>query len=146
MGHTKGILSPRPLERNAEKRLQGILTPITDCRCLRTAMAISPARGVGSSAAVRSTAPLGFDKGMNTVTVVGDEKRCDELPFLCDAPRTTHHPCVGCHAQELVQDRPGGIPGISLGSLAFEPSLASRMKGCVRVRCIHQYIGIDNDH
>src|SRR5262249_44837340 len=57
----------------------------------------------------------------------GDE-RCDKQPGFRKAPRPPHHPRVSRHAQELVKDRPGGIPGIRAPALAIKPSAAGGMK------------------
>ena len=43
----------------------------------------------------------------------GQQSR-DELPRRRCAPRPSHDPRVGCHAQKLVEDRPSGVPDTAL--------------------------------
>lgn len=72
-------------------------------------------------------------------------QRRDEVPGRLCAPRPPHHPRVGAHAQELIQDRPRGIPGIRAHSLAFKPVAAGGMERRVCVSSVHQHVRIDDE-
>ena len=74
------------------------------------------------------------------------DKHCNELPCLRYAPRTTHDPRMGSHAQELVKNRPSRIPCIRATTPMFKPTEAGCMIRRVFVSSIHQYIGIDDEH
>src|SRR6266496_2969155 len=56
------------------------------------------------------------------------EQRYDELPHRWCAPRPSHDPRVGCYAHKLVEDPPGGVPGIWSYPLALELVAAGAMK------------------
>src|SRR5206468_6027695 len=53
---------------------------------------------------------------------------------------------MGRHAQELVQDRPGRVPGVRAPALAFEPVAAGDVERRVGVGGVHQHVGVDDDH
>ena len=56
------------------------------------------------------------------------------------APWASHDPRVDCHAQKLVEDRPGGVPGVRSRPLALEPLAAGGMKLRVTIgRSTHWY-------
>lgn len=56
------------------------------------------------------------------------QQRRDKVPPFPYTPRASHDPRVSGDAQELVQDRPGGIPGICTPSLPLEPAATCTMK------------------
>ena len=56
------------------------------------------------------------------------KKRGDEFQPFDRTPWPTHHPRVSGYAQELIEDRPGRVPGICSASLTFKPIKASGMK------------------
>jgi hypothetical protein len=55
------------------------------------------------------------------------EQRRNEVPRRRCAPRPSHDPRVGCHAQKLIENRPGGVPSIRSCPLAFESVAAGSM-------------------
>jgi len=74
------------------------------------------------------------------------EKRRYELPRRRRAPRPSHDPRVGCHSQKLVDNRPGGVPGVRSPPSALKPLAARDMKLRVGIGNIYQYIGVDDEH
>src|SRR6516162_4427087 len=80
---------------------------------------------------------LGDELGGNvSVSKGGDEngkpwrgkERGHELPGYSQAPRPAHDARVRRHAQKLVQDRPGGVPGIGPRALSLQPVPTGGMK------------------
>ena len=74
------------------------------------------------------------------------EKRRNEIPGRRCTPRPSHDARVGCHAQKLIEDRPGGVPSIRSHPLALEPVAAGGMKLRVRIGGIDQHTGVDGEH
>src|SRR6516162_5696589 len=58
----------------------------------------------------------------------------------------SHDPRVGCHSQKLVDNRPGGVPGVRSPPSALKPLAARGMKLRVGIGNIYQYIGVDDEH
>ena len=74
------------------------------------------------------------------------EKSLDEGPCFPRIPRPSHYSRMGRHTQELIQDRPGSIPGLWPPSLALEPLTAGSVEGRVLVSGVHQDIGVNKKH
>jgi hypothetical protein len=76
----------------------------------------------------------------------GGEQRHDKVPRCPYMPRASHDPRMSGDAQELIQDRPGGIPSICMTSLALEPAATCTMKWRVLIGSIYQHVGVDYEH
>jgi hypothetical protein len=80
-------------------------------------------------------------------TQAGRGEHCHhEVPSCRHIPWPSHHSGVGGHAQELVQDRPSGIPGIGTPPLVLKPIAACGMKRRVFVGSVYEHIGVDDQH
>src|SRR5947207_13764362 len=52
------------------------------------------------------------------------KQRSNELPGCCNSPRAAHHARMCRHPQELVENRPGRVPGIGTHTLTGKPVAA----------------------
>lgn len=74
------------------------------------------------------------------------KERGDELPSRRNSPRAPHHARMSRDAQELVQNRPGRVPGIRAYTLTGKPSAARFMELGVNIGGVHQHIGVHEQH
>jgi hypothetical protein len=74
------------------------------------------------------------------------EESLDKGPRFPCVPRSSHDSRMRCDTQELIQDRPGDIPGVRPPSLTFEPVATGSVERRVTVGGVNQNIGIDDEH
>jgi len=87
--------------------------------------------------------PLSWDQ--STESGRGEES-LDEGPRFPCVPRPSHDSRMSCHAQELIQDRPGNIPSVRPPSLTFEPVATGSVERRVAVGGVNQNIGVNDEH
>lgn len=74
------------------------------------------------------------------------QKRGDESPSVANIPRLAHHPWVGRHTQELIDDRPRAVPRVDTCPSPLEPVATFSVKPRVGIRRVDEDVGIDDNH
>jgi len=80
---------------------------------------------LGDDLSCHFSVPLRRDQDAETG---GSKQGYDELPGPGYVPWPAHDPGVSRHPEELIQDIPGGVPGIGSTALTFKPGQTGAMK------------------